>query len=100
MIITLKRFNDNLKKNNIFVKYPMDNLDMSEYVCGYNKKSYIYELYGVCNHTGNVSGGHYFSYIKNANNKWYKMNDLEVKEIKNDEIVTNMGYCLFYRKKK
>jgi ubiquitin C-terminal hydrolase len=100
MIISLKRFNDNLKKNNVLVNYPIDNLDMSEYVCGYNRNSYKYELFGICNHTGNVNGGHYFSYIKNANGKWYKMNDLEVKEINNKDIVTNMGYCLFYRKKK
>jgi len=100
MIISLKRFNDNLKKNNILVNYPLDNLDMSKYVCGYNKNSYKYELFGICNHEGNVNGGHYFAYIKNANNKWYIMNDLEVKEIKMDNIISNKGYCLFYRKKK
>jgi ubiquitin C-terminal hydrolase len=45
-------------------------------------------------------GGHYTSYVKNANDKWYLFNDTQIKEVKNvDEIVTPKAYCLFYRKK-
>jgi ubiquitin C-terminal hydrolase len=100
MAIDIKRFNNNNRKNQILVTFPMDNLDLSKYVIGYKSESYIYDLYAVCNHTGSVMGGHYTSYVKNANNKWYVFNDTQVKEVKNiDEIVSPKAYCLFYRKK-
>jgi ubiquitin C-terminal hydrolase len=69
-------------------------------VIGYKKNSYIYELYGVCNHSGGPLGGHYTSYVKNANEKWYHFNDQSVSEMKSiDSIISTKAYCLFYRKK-
>jgi len=44
LIIDLKRFNNNFQKNQIQVTFPVDNLDLSTYVIGYKKESYIYEL--------------------------------------------------------
>ncbi|XP_017847600.1 probable ubiquitin carboxyl-terminal hydrolase FAF isoform X2 [Drosophila busckii] len=48
-----------------------------------------YELTGIVVHSGQASGGHYFSYIvsKNANGKsqWYKFDDGEVSECKMHE---------------
>jgi ubiquitin C-terminal hydrolase len=77
-----------------------DNLDLSEYVIGYKKESYNYELYGVCNHSGGVLGGHYTAYVKNANGKWYHFNDTSVSEVGlNESIVSAKAYVLFYRKK-
>jgi len=99
-IVTLKRFSNAGQKNQCLVDFPTDNLDLSKYVIGYDAKSFIYELFGICNHSGGVSGGHYFSYIKNANNKWYDFNDATVKEISVDQIKTPKAYCFFYRKKK
>lgn len=99
LIITLKRFNNENKKNTEMIDFPLDNFDLSEHMVGYNKKSYIYELYGICNHVGGVSGGHYTSFVKNANGKWYHYNDTNVNQIKESSIKTNMAYCFFYRKK-
>ena len=83
------------------VDIPLADLDMSNYVIGYNKNLYNYELFGICNHEGSVMGGHYYAYIKNQNGKWYEFNDTNVKEIKNlKELITPKGYCFFYRKKK
>ena len=45
-------------------------MDLSKYVKGYDKKSYVYDLYGICNHGGNTWGGHYTAYVKNADNNW------------------------------
>ena len=62
---------------------------------------YIYDLYGVCNHSGGVLGGHYTSYIRTKNNKWYLFNDKIISEVKNTNcIISAKAYCLFYRKKK
>ena len=54
--------------------------------------------YCITNHSGNCLGGHYTSYVKNANNKWYEFNDTNVKEISESKIITNKGYCYFYKK--
>ena len=54
----------------------------------------VYRLQGIVNHTGGLSGGHYFAYTKNANGKWYEYNDASVREIQN--IITPNAYLLFY----
>lgn len=100
LAIDLKRFNNRFQKNQIHVNFPLDNLDLSSYVIGYKKETYKYELYGVCNHSGGVMGGHYTSYVKNANGKWYHFNDTSVSEVGlTDSIISPKAYVLFYRKK-
>ena len=78
LVIDIKRFSSLNHKNQILLDFPLENLNLSEYVIGYNKDSYIYDLYGVCNHSGSVQGGHYTAFVKNANNKWYHYNDTSV----------------------
>lgn len=99
LIIDLKRFFNNSRKNNIFVNFELENFDLCKYVNGYQKHKYIYELYAICNHTGSNLGGHYYSYIKTANGKWYEFNDTRVTEINEKKLKTYHAYCLFYRKK-
>lgn len=100
LVIDFKRFNSRNQKNQILITFPLDELDLSEYVIGYKKNSYKYELYGVCNHGGNVLGGHYTAYIKNSNGRWFHFNDTSVSEVGVIEsIISVKAYCLFYRKK-
>ena len=99
LVIDFKRFNARNQKNQIYIDFPFD-LDLSKYVIGYKKNSYKYELFGVCNHSGGVLGGHYTSYVKNANGKWYHYNDSDVSEIAAlNSIISPKAYVLFYRKK-
>ena len=102
LVIDFKRFNARNQKNQILITFPMmEELDLSEYVIGYRPESYKYELYGVCNHSGGVLGGHYTAYIKNANGKWFHCNDTMVSEVGLlESIVSPKAYCLFYRKKR
>jgi len=101
LIITFKRFTpDGTNKLNYLIDFPLHNLDLSKYVKGYNASQYQYDLYGVCNHIGGVTGGHYTSFVKNSQNKWYHYNDDNVEVVQDEQkIVTPMAYCLFYRKK-
>ena len=100
LVIDFKRFNSKNQKNQVLITFPLDNLDLSNYVIGYNKNTFIYELYGICNHSGSVYGGHYTSYVKNANGKWYHFNDTTVTEIAiTESIISQKAYVLFYRKK-
>jgi ubiquitin carboxyl-terminal hydrolase 8 len=100
LVIDFKRFNSRFQKNQIHITFPFDDLDLSDYVIGYKKERYKYELYGVCNHSGGVMGGHYTCYIKNANEKWYHFNDTSVSEVGiKESIISPKAYVLFYRKK-
>jgi ubiquitin carboxyl-terminal hydrolase 8 len=100
LVIDFKRFNNRFQKNQINITFPFNDLDLSTYVIGYKKEIYKYELYGVCNHSGGVMGGHYTAYVKNANGKWYHFNDTSVSEVSNtDSIISPKAYVLFYRKK-
>ena len=100
LVIDFKRFNNSSQKNQILITFPLDDLDLSNYVIGYKKEIYKYELYGVCNHSGGVMGGHYTAYVKNANGKWYHFNDTTVSEVGlTDSIISSKAYVLFYRKK-
>jgi ubiquitin carboxyl-terminal hydrolase 8 len=100
LVIDFKRFNNSFQKNQVLITFPLENLDLSEYVIGYKSESYKYDLYGVCNHSGGVMGGHYTAYVKNANGKWYFFNDTIVSEVGNtDSIISPKAYVLFYRKR-
>lgn len=107
MILDIKRFeyspeSDSYVKNQTAIRIPVENVDFSKYVEGYNKESYVYDLYGICNHHGDETFGHYTSTVRTANSKWYNFNDANLKEvvsIGNDDIVGNTPYCLFYRKR-
>ena len=101
LVITLNRFSpDGQHKVNSLVDFPINALDLSKYVSGYNAKTYVYDLYAVCNHIGGVQGGHYTAFAKRQDNSWAHFNDTNVEKMLNpQDVVTPMAYCLFYRKK-
>ena len=101
LIITLKRFSiDGKHKIKDYIDIPLEDLNLAKYIHGYNANKYIYDLYAVCNHVGNVYMGHYTAFIKNAKKEWVHYNDQQVNLMeKNEPIITPMAYCLFYRKK-
>ena len=98
LIIDLKRWSRTGNKNNKLVDIPLEGLDLSKYVKGYNKHKYVYDLYGSCNHSGGALGGHYTAHVKNANGQWYSFNDTNVCPIEPDKVVSPLSYCLFFRK--
>jgi ubiquitin carboxyl-terminal hydrolase 8 len=101
LVISLKRFSpDGSEKLGHLVSFPLEGLDLSKYVIGYNSESFVYDLFGVCNHIGSVIGGHYTSFVKNADDIWVHYNDTSVEKIEDiNEVISPMAYCLFYRKK-
>ena len=98
LIITLKRFSNNLQKYEKNIDFPLENLDMSKFILGYEKNQYKYDLFGICNHMGGTQGGHYTAFVKNANNSWYNFNDTNVSKINKVNLKTPFAYCFFYRK--
>lgn len=93
LIVDLQRFKltSHLKKKQNMIHYT-EILDLTKY------DSYQYQLYGVINHSGSIYGGHYTSFIKNQNEKWYHYNDTSVKGCDIKEICSPRAYCLFYRR--
>lgn len=65
----------------------------------------VYELYSILVHSGTANAGHYFSYIRSPDNRWYLFNDERVQEISPTEIEKSFGsnvgasnaYVLYYR---
>ena len=102
LVVLLKRFNamGNMKRTDL-VTFPLEGLNLSKYVCGYGPYRYVYDLMGVCNHTGGVMGGHYTAFVKNADQKWLHFNDTAVQVVDNpSEMVSPTAYCLFYRRQR
>ena len=99
LVIDLKRFTYDGKKIQKPINLELDDLDLTEFVEGYNKNSFKYELYGVCNHSGGVLGGHYTATVKVKSGDWYLFNDTNVSKINFTGENNTSGYCLFYRKK-
>ena len=110
LIIHLKRFkngNDNNnnyifhffnnEKNNTFIDFPIQNLDLTKYILRNNNKKIQYNLIGIINHYGGPYYGHYTAICLNRN-KWYKFNDEIVSSLKEDKIVTDSAYVLFYQR--
>ncbi|KAK8728024.1 hypothetical protein OTU49_009344 [Cherax quadricarinatus] len=98
LILHLNRFEHDvlMKKQQNFVDFPLDNLDLSKH-CGINNRYTKYDLYGVSNHYGTMDGGHYTAFCKSSHNKqWYKFDDHEVYDISRDTVKSSAAYLLFY----
>lgn len=99
LIIDIKRFSSRIMKLQQLLNFPLDNFNLSKYIIGYNSNEYVYDLFGICNHSGGVSGGHYTSFVRD-NNDWYLCNDTQIIKIDDlNQIITPKAYCLFYKKR-
>lgn len=98
LIISINRYNNNSNKQNCLINFPLQNFNLENFCVGYDKYKSKYDLYGICNHNGNMNGGHYWCYIKNENGKWHKYNDEDVTIINEENLITSNAYCLFYKK--
>ena len=110
LVIQLKRFDYDLErlcliKFNDYFEFPRE-IDMEPYTVGGlakiegeavdcdpsdldGRKVTKYKLRGMVVHSGQASGGHYYSFIRNKDSdgeyRWYKFDDGDVTEIKLDD---------------
>ena len=102
LIICLKRFSRSgygYSKNQAFINFPIENLDMGKYICGPDKQYSKYDLFAVSQHYGGTGGGHYTAVCKNIDGKWYGYNDSSVSNSSGGSAVSSAAYVLFYRRK-
>lgn len=82
-----------------FISYP-EQLDLQSYMSEQNKTSIKYQLAAVLVHVGHSSNsGHYFCFIKNSNNFWYRMDDSDVSMVPVKTVLQQPAYVLFYTRK-
>lgn len=80
LVLAFKRFSRGFKVKD-FIDFPVEGLNMGPYIkstCpslnigNRDKKPILYDLYGIVNHYGTMSGGHYTAYCKNfLNREWH-----------------------------
>ena len=115
LIIHLKRFSYNGTKLKNAVNFDEEIQIDAEYLAldksMYHRQdqitkeiNHVYRLYAIIIHEGySTSRGHYYTYIKNQDNKlWYKYDDDVVKPVGTDlssvKRSTSNAYILFYKK--
>ncbi|KAL5003966.1 hypothetical protein ScPMuIL_017422 [Solemya velum] len=102
LIIHLKRFvfyDMTSAKIDNKVVYPMDSLDLGDFISGPRNKDLRYNLYSIVNHFGGSNAGHYTSYAKHPlDREWYYFNDETVShQAPRDEEYCS-AYVLFYQR--
>lgn len=111
LIINLKRFDTkthNCTKNSSLITYPITNLNLTKYISTdkHDSNNYIYDLYAINYHTGDINNGHYWSSCKNLDGNWYNYNDGNISKFNNNntstlssQLITKDAYILFYSRK-
>jgi ubiquitin C-terminal hydrolase len=98
IIINLKKYTPHNKLTQP-VNCPI-HLDISRYVHPNNETHAEYQLYAVCNHSGGLTSGHYYScvYIE-PQSVWVVLDDNNDPYIvPESRVITPDAVCLFYRK--
>ena len=85
------------EKKETFIKYPVKNLNLSDYTENPDEKNESYDLYAVINHHGKMTQGHYTCICK-INDKWFLFNDDKYFQINSP--INKDAYLLFYKKNK
>ena len=101
LIICFKRFikhSTYWEKNEENIIFPINNLDMKEFIVGPDKDHSVYDLFAVSEHYGGTGFGHYTAMCKNFD-KWYSYNDSSVHETSESNISPSAAYVLFYRRR-
>ncbi|XP_034252607.1 ubiquitin carboxyl-terminal hydrolase 15-like [Thrips palmi] len=104
LVIHLKRFHFSRfrrDKIDLTVNFPLHGLELKDYIVDPNyDKSSTYDLIGVCNHYGNLAGGHYTAYgLNKLENSWYLFDDNHVGRANESAVVSNNAYVLFYMRR-
>ena len=94
LILSLKRFKYNKNYNfklRQMITYPLYDLEI-----GNDKIKKKYDLYGIINHYGSITGGHYTCIIKDKDKEWTLCNDSNVYKIEEKRVMHANAYILFY----
>ena len=91
LIISLKRFSDDMKKNDKKIQIPLE-LNLNKYIL---TKNISYKLKSIAIHQGNLNNGHYYAVVQKEN-KWFSIDDLNVNILDDPKDYYEQGYVYFY----
>jgi len=97
LTIQLKRFSFSMYggKINRHIGFE-ENLNMKQ-ICA-SPHDIKYSLYAVLVHQGDSThSGHYYSFVK-ANDRWFEMNDSQVRPVSGHDVLRQKAYILFYQR--
>lgn len=100
----LKRFKTDgslVEKIDKYVSFPLE-LDLHNYADNnqVDNEEMKYDLYAVIVHIGfSYCSGHYYTFIRSAPNEWYKFDDSKVVRVREDVVLSQEAYVLFYAKR-
>lgn len=99
LTVALKRFQSGkFGKLNKPIQFP-EILDLAPFMSGTSDNTPIFRLYGVVVHLDIMNAafsGHYVCYVKNIQNKWFKVDDSVVTPVELERVLTKGAYMLFY----
>lgn len=99
--IQLKRFEFNRYSGKItkHIEFP-EFLNLRPYTSDPSGASLMYRLNAVLVHSGSsCNAGHYYSYVRNSNNSWFRMDDERVSSAGLQNVLNQNAYILFYIKR-
>ncbi|XBJ17082.1 hypothetical protein VPH35_008576 [Triticum aestivum] len=100
LVIQLKRFQNfgsHITKIEDCMMYH-EELDLNPFMSSPDNKPQKYDLYGVVEHEGAPSNGHYVCYIRSSRTNWFHFNDSKVMKINDVMALESEAYLLFYAK--
>ena len=100
LIICFKRFvkdSYRWRKNEELIDFPINNLNMGEFMVGPDKEHSKYDLFAVSQHYGSTVFGHYTAVCKNFD-KWYSYNDSSIHSCSENDARSSAAYVIFYRR--
>ena len=101
LIICLKRFvkttSKGFEKNETLIDFPINNLDLKDFIIGPDKEHSKYDLFANNQHFGSGEFGHYTALCKN-NGKWFLYDDSQCNETLEKDVISSAAYVLFYRR--
>jgi ubiquitin C-terminal hydrolase len=91
LIVTLMRFNNELRKCEDYVKFPN--------ILAVGREAILYQLYGLIVHEGKViNHGHFTAFVRDQNDVWYRADDLCVFKATTEAVMASRPYLLFYKR--
>ena len=98
IIINLKKYTQHIKLTQPVI-CPI-HLDLSRYVHPNNAGHAQYRMYAVCNHSGGLTSGHYYSCVYlETHSVWVVVDDTnEPRIVPESRVITSEAMCVFYRK--
>uniref|UniRef100_A0ACD5TMI5 Uncharacterized protein n=1 Tax=Avena sativa TaxID=4498 RepID=A0ACD5TMI5_AVESA len=100
LVIQLKRFQNlgsDISKIQAMVEYQSE-LDLNPFMSSTEDNPQNYDLYGVVEHLGVPSNGHYICFIRPSESDWFLFDDSKVMKISKDRALESQAYLLFYVK--